>query len=99
MLGTYARGVPRISGMVLSSHGLAAETLLDVTDGIDLIIRYRANGSKRKRTLHDVVFLGDAAVTFPSLNAGVPALIGVPFRVQIPEGDTLSGHVTDEEET
>ena len=25
----------------------------------------------------------------------VPPLIGVPFRVQIPEGTTIGGHVTD----
>lgn len=94
-LGTFGRGVGRVSGVVLSYHGSAAETLLDLTDAIDLIIRYRANGQRRKRTLADVIFLGDATVTFPALNTGVGELIGVPFRVQIPEGDALSDHVTD----
>jgi len=39
--------------------------------------------------------VGDAMVTVPGLNAGVSELIGVPFRVQIPEGDTLADHVVD----
>jgi len=95
-LGTFARGVPRVSGIVLSSHGSVAETLLDLTAAIDLIVRYRANGQKRKRTFLDIVFVGDAAVTFPALNAGLPESISVPFRVQIPEGDTLADHVVDE---
>ncbi len=94
-LGTYARGLTRISGFVFSYHGSAAETLFAITAGIDLILRYRANGQKRKRTLSDVVFVGDAAVVFPSINAGVSELIAVPFRVQIPEGNTLGQHVTD----
>ena len=94
-LGTFARGVYRISGFVFSYHGSAAETLLGITSGIDLLIRYRANGQKRKRTLSDVLFVGDATVTVPALNAGVSELIGVPFRVQIPSGETLADHVTD----
>ncbi len=98
-LGTFARGVPRISGFVFSYHGSAAETLLAGTAGIDLLIRYRANGQKRLRKLKDVIFVGDATVTVPSLNRGVSALIGVPFRVQIPETDTLGAHVEDTVET
>jgi hypothetical protein len=94
-LGTFSRGLQRVSGIVLSYHGSAAETLLGITSGIDLIIRYRADGAKRKRTLLDVIFLGDATVVFPALNAGVSELIGVPFRVQIPEGETLAAHVVD----
>lgn len=94
-LGTFGRGVYRISGFVFSYHGSAAETLFAVTAGIDLIIRYRANGQKRKRTLSDVIFIGDATVTVPALNAGISELIGVPFRVQIPSGETLAEHVTD----
>jgi hypothetical protein len=94
-LGTFARGVYRISGFVFSYHGSAAETLLGITTGIDLLIRYRANGQKRKRTLSDVLFVGDATVTVPALNTGVSELIGVPFRVQIPSGETLADHVTD----
>jgi len=94
-LGTFGRGVGRISGVVLSYSGTVAETLLDVGYGIDLIIKYRANAQKRKRTLVDVVFVGDATVMFPSKNAGAPELIAVPFRVQMPEGDTLTAHVID----
>ena len=94
-LGTFARGVYRISGFILSYHGSAAETLFGITSGIDLILRYRANGQKRKRTLSDVLFVGDATVTVPALNAGVSELIGVPFRAQIPSGETFADHVTD----
>jgi len=98
-LGTYVRGLRRISGVVFSYDASVAETLFGVTADIDLIFRYRANGQKRKRTLLNVVFVGDAAVTVPPLNDGTPELIGVPFRVQIPEGDTLAAHVVDAVET
>ncbi len=94
-LGTFDRGLHRISGFVFSYHGSVAETLFAIQDAIDLIIRYRANGQKRMRTLTDVLFIGDATVTIPSLNTGVSELIGVPFRVQIPDGETLAGHVLD----
>ena len=94
-LGTYQRGLHRISGYVFSYHGSAAETLFGIEDDIDLIFRYRANGQKRKRTLTNVLFIGDATVTVPSLNTGVSQLIGVPFRVQIPEDETLADHVVD----
>ena len=94
-LGTFGCGVHRLSGFLFSYCGSAAETLLGVTDAINLIIRYRAGGEKRKRTLLDILFVGDATVTVPGLNTGVSALIGVPFRVQIPEGDTLADHVQD----
>jgi hypothetical protein len=94
-LGTYGRGVRRVSGVVFSHHGSVAETLFGITAGIDLIVRYRANGQKRKRTFVDVIFVGDATVTTPSLNAGRSALIGVPFRVQIPSSQTLADHITD----
>ena len=94
-LGTYTRGIHRISGFLFSYDGSVAETLFAIESEIDLIIRYRANGQKRKRTLSDVIFIGDATVVVPSLNAGVSELIGVPFRVQIPEGDKLSDHLTD----
>ena len=86
---------PGISGFVFSYDGDAAEILLAIEDPIDLIIRYRASGQKRKRTLADVIFVGDATVTVPGVNTGVSELIGVPFRVQIPPGDTLADHVTD----
>ena len=97
--GTFARGLHRISGFVFSYNGSAAETLLGITNEIDLIIRYRANGQKRKRTLSDVLFVGDATVTVPGFNTGVSELIGVPFRVQIPEDETLADHVTDTVDT
>lgn len=93
--GTFARGLHRISGFVMSYDGNVAETLFAVEDGIDLIIRYRANGQKRKRIISDVVFVGDATVTVPSINRGLSSVIGVPFRVQIPEGETLTDHVSD----
>lgn len=93
--GTFGRGVSRLSGFVFSYHGSVAETLLNVTAGIDLIVRYRANQQVRKRTFSDVLFIGDAVVTVPSLNRGVSELIGVPFRVQIPLGETLAAHVAD----
>ena len=93
--GTFQRGLHRISGLVFSYHGSVSETLFAITDAIDLIIRYRANGQKRKRTLSDVIFVGDATVTVPSLNDGISELIGVPFRVQLPRSETLATHVTD----
>ncbi len=98
-LGTYARGVYRLSGFVFSYHGSVAEMLFGITAGIDLIIRYRANAQKRKRTLADVLFIGDATVTVPGLNTGLGELIGVPFRVQFPAGDTFADHVMDVVET
>ncbi len=98
-LGTFDRGLHRISGYVFSYDGSAAATLFAIVDDIDLIIRYRANGQKRKLTLADVLFIGDAEVTVPPLNTGVSQLIGVPFRVQIPEDDTLADHVTDAVDT
>jgi len=94
-LGTFGRGVHRVSGVVFSHHGSVAEALLGLSAGIDLIVRYRANGQKRTRTFADVIFVGDATVTAPALNTGRPGLIGVPFRVQIPANETLADHVTD----
>ena len=94
-MGTYATGMHRISGVLFSYDGLVAETLLATALGIDLVIRYRAPGEQRKRTLTDVVFVGDATVAVPSLNDGFPPLIGVPFRVQVAEGETVDGHVID----
>lgn len=94
-LGTFTRGIHRISGFVFSYDGSVAETLFAIENGIDLLIRYRGNGQKRLRTLLDVIFVGDATVIIPALNSGVAELIGVPFRVQIPEPNKLSDHVTD----
>lgn len=94
-LGVYGRGVQRLSGVLFSHDGSVAEALLGITADVDLIVRYRANGQKRKRTFSDVIFVGDATVTVPALNSGLSTLIGVPFRVQIPLGETLAGHVAD----
>jgi len=97
--GTFTRGVQRISGVLFAYDGSAAETLFALTAGIDLVIRYRASGEKRVRTLGDVIFVGDAVVTFPAAGGeSLRELVGVPFRVQIPEGETLAEHVTDEVE-
>ncbi len=94
-VGTFRRGLHRVSGFVFSYDGSAAETFFAIENEIDLLIRYRASGQKRLRTLLDILFVGDAIVTIPGLNRGVSDLIGVPFRVQIPEGQKLSGHITD----
>ncbi|UCE60481.1 MAG: hypothetical protein JSU63_01785 [Phycisphaerales bacterium] len=93
--GTYGRGLHRVSGYIFSYHGSVAEELLLVTDAIDLVIRYRANAQRRKRTLLNGIFIGDATVTVPGLNAGMSELTGVPFRLQIPELSTLYDHVQD----
>jgi hypothetical protein len=95
-LGTFKRGLHRVSGVLFSYHGSVAEELLGMTAAIDLIIRYRGGGERRRRTLSNVIFVGDAAVTVPALSSGVSALIGVPFRVQIPASNTLAQHVIDE---
>lgn len=95
-LGTFRRGLSRVSGVVFSYHGSAAEELLGMTAGIDLIVRYRANGQRRKRTLRDVIFVGDSSVLFPAVNSGASELIGTPFRLQIPEGQTLGQFIIDE---
>ncbi len=94
-LGTFDRGLHRCVGFVYTYDGTAAEALLSVTDQVDLIVRYRSGTTNRKRTFDDVIFVGDSAVTFPNLNSGLGELVGIPFRVQMPEGDTLSGHVID----
>lgn len=94
-LGTFAAGLHRISGVLFSYDGSVAETLFAISTEMDLVIRYRAADGKRKRTLSDVLFVGDATVTVPALNEGVSRLIGVPFRVQIAEGETIAQHVTD----
>lgn len=96
--GTFARGLHRASGLLFSYHGSVAETLFGIGDDIDLIVQYRANGQSRRRTFSKVLFLGDSTVTLPEQNTGVSILVGVPFRVQIPEGETLDDHITDEPE-
>lgn len=95
-LGTFDRGLHRSSGLLFSYHGSVAEELLSMTAGLDLIVRYTANGEKRKRTLSDVIFAGDAAITVPNQNRGTSELIGVPFRIQIPTGNLITDHITDE---
>ena len=97
--GTFERGLHRISGFVFSYDGLAAKTLLGITASIDLIVRYRASGEARKLTLSDMLFVGDAIVSFPPINRGISALIGVPFLVNVPEGDTLDDHLADAAES
>lgn len=94
-LGVYGRGVHRISGVLFSYDGAAAENLLGITAEMDLIVRYQAGGENRVRTFADVLFVGDATVPVPAINAGLPPLIGVPFRVQIPLGETLAQHISD----
>lgn len=96
--GTYTRGLLRLSGFIYTHDGAAADTLFGISTGIDLIIRYRANAQKRKRTFYDVLFVGDATVTVPNLNTGVSELIGVPFRVQTPAGGVFSEVTLDEVE-
>jgi len=98
-LGTYSRGANRASGFVFSYDGSAAETLFGITDEIDLIVRYQANGQLRKKTFSDILFVGDSTVTLPGLNSGVAELIGVPFRIQIPTGSTLLDHIIDESDS
>jgi len=98
-LGTYVRGPLRASGVVYAYDGNAAETLLGLDNEQELIIRYQANGAARKRTISRVLFSGDATVTVPALNEGVPLLIGVPFRVQIELFESLSDRITDEPES
>ncbi|MBI4719256.1 MAG: hypothetical protein HY763_15775 [Planctomycetes bacterium] len=93
--GTFARGLHRLSGLVFTYDGNAAETLLSIAAAVDLIIRYRAAGAARKRTILDVLFVGDSMVSFPGTNSGVSELVGVPFRAQIAEGQTLAQHVVD----
>ena len=94
-LGRFTRGLHRISGVIFSYDGSAAESLFAIVSPIDLIIKYRANGEQRKRTLSDILFVGDATVTAPSLSNGISELIGVPFRVQIAEDETIGDHVVD----
>lgn len=94
--GEFGRGVHRISGMVFSFDGSAAETLMAIEAGIDLLIYYVAGGNEHRiRTLDDVIFIGDAEVIVPGEHTGLGELVGVPFRVQFPAGDKLSDHVSD----
>ena len=96
-LGTFGRGLHRVSGFVFSHDGDAAEKLLGIDDEINLIVYYIAGKNQhRKRTLTYVVFVGDATVTVPPMNAGLGELVGVPFRVNIPSDETLADHIIDE---
>lgn len=98
-LGTYGQGLHRASGFVFSFDGEAAEKLLGITDDIELIVYYlAAQNEHRRRRLVDVVFVGDATVRVPPSNTGVGDLIGVPFKVNIPEDETLADHIIDEAE-
>lgn len=94
-IGEFQRGIHRVSGFVLSYHGLVAEELLMMDDTVTLEVRYRANGAHRKRTFTKVLFVGDATVEFAGLNTGVSKLIGVPFRIQLPKNKTIDDRITD----
>ncbi|MCP4248924.1 MAG: hypothetical protein GY778_17925 [bacterium] len=94
--GTFGRGLHRVSGFAFSFDGDAAETLLGIEDPIDLIVYYiAAQNEHRKRTFLDVVFVGDATVRVPEIDRGLGDLVGVPFKVNVPSGDTLADHVID----
>ena len=96
-LGTYGRGLHRVSGFVFSFDGDTAEKLLRIEDRIQLVVYYIAEENEHRiRRFLEVVFVGDAAVTIPPLNVGVGELIGVPFKVNIPEDETLDDHIIDE---
>jgi len=96
-IGTFGKGLHRASGIVFSYDGDAAEKLLAIEATIELITRYLTSQNEhRKRRMVDVVFVGDSTVTVPPLSRGVGPLIGVPFRVNIPQGNTLANHVFDE---
>ena len=96
-LGHYGRGLHRISGFVFSFDGDAAENLLRIDYPIQLVIRYIAGTNQHRiRRFLDTVFVGDATVTIPPLNMGMGELIGVPFRVNISEDETLDNHSIDE---
>ncbi len=98
-LGTYGRGLHRVSGHVFSYDGDVVEKLLAIEDRIQLVVYYlAARNEHRIRRFLEVVFVGDATVAIPALNAGIGELVGVPFRVNIPEGETLSDHIIDEED-
>ena len=96
-LGTFRQGMHRASGFVFSFDGDAAEKLLGIEEAIDLIVYYIAGENRhRKRTFSDVVFVGDATVRVPPASTGLSDLIGVPFKVNIPSGETLADHISDE---
>jgi hypothetical protein len=96
-LGTYGRGLHRVSGFVFSFDGDAAEKLLRIEADIQLIVFYVAGRNEpRIRRFIDTVFVGDATISIPPLNVGVGELIGVPFKVNIPEDETLDDHIIDE---
>ena len=94
-VGEFKRVVQRVSGVLFSYHGSVAEELLVIDDTVDLEVRYRANLEHRKRTFSKVLFMGDAVVAFPALNTGVSELIGVPFRVQLPNNKRIGDRITD----
>jgi hypothetical protein len=95
--GTYGRGLHRVSGFVFSFDGDAAEKLLGIEDAINLIVYYLSGENQhRKRTLIDVVFVGDATVRVAPASSGLGDLIGVPFKINIPAEETLADHVIDE---
>ncbi|MHC5110221.1 MAG: hypothetical protein ACYTHJ_10125 [Planctomycetota bacterium] len=96
--GTFSRGGYRVSGFLFTFDSRWADVLLTMTEAVDLVLYYLAEGARRKRTIVDVLFCGDAIVTVPDRNAGLPELIGIPFRVQLPTNQILTDHIIDEED-
>ena len=94
--GEFSRGVNRISGMVFSHDGAAAEALFAIEQVIDLKVYYTgAKNEKRIRTIKDILFVGDAEVIVPGDHEGISQLIGVPFRAQFADGEKLADKVSD----
>ena len=97
--GTFARGLARVKGYIFVCDANAAETLLSTSEEVDIIVRYVAQGIRRKRTLLRALFVGDATVAIPAAASEPPEPIGVPFRLQIPMWEELSEHIQDSEDT
>ncbi len=82
---------------MFSFDGDAAEDLLRIDYRIQLVIYYIAGTNQyRIRRFLETVFVGDATVTIPPLNTGIGELVGVPFRVNIAQDETLDDHIIDE---
>ena len=66
--------------MVFSFDGSAAETLMAIENGINLLIYYVAGANEHRiRTLDDVIFIGDAEVVVPGAHTGIGELDGLPW--------------------
>lgn len=104
--GTFIRGQHTIRGWVFSFNSYVAETLFAVTGSIDLVVRYVSPVQQnRKRTFGDIIFAGRTEATegllgdLSSTKTPRTILFGVPFVVQIPSGETIADHVTDEDDS